>query len=100
MNAKDDSAFLPGEELVNRGLSDLAQGRISDSSLLVLIAAPRLRRLGIQVPEGDYPKPYEHQLYGRLEERLGAAAHSAYNGLLRRIVSYSRALERERSQRS
>jgi len=38
---------LPGEDFVERGLSDLAEGRVTDFSLLVLIAAPRLRRLGI-----------------------------------------------------
>ena len=90
--------LLPGEELAETGLADLAQGRVSDSSLLVLIAAPRLRRLGIQIPDPPFPRPYEHQLYARLDERLGAAAHSYYNSLIRRIVSYARCLERERSQ--
>ena len=101
MNKSDEhAAAWPGEELVQTGLGDLAQGVMSDCSLLVLIAAPRLRRLGIQVPEVPWAKPYEHQLYGRLEERLGKGAHSYYNSLLRRIVSYSRALERnEASQK-
>ena len=89
---------LPGKELVQQGLADLAQNRITDFSLLVLIAAPRLRRLGIDVPERPFPRPREHHLYERLEERLGAGAHSHYNGLIRRIVSYSRALEREQDQ--
>jgi hypothetical protein len=90
--------LLPGEELAETGLADLAQGRVSDLSLLVMIAAPRLRRLGIQIPDPPCPRPYEHQLYARLDERLGAAAHSYYNSLIRRIVSYARCLERERSQ--
>jgi hypothetical protein len=89
---------LPGEELVEAGLADLAQGRVSDSSLLVLIAAPRLRRLGLHIPEQLSPRPYEHQLYARLDERLGAAAHSHYNSLIRRIISYARSLEREQSK--
>jgi hypothetical protein len=88
---------LPGEELVSAGLADLVEGRVSDSSLLVLIAAPRLRRLGLQIPDRPAPQPYEHQLYARLDERLGAAAHSYYHSLIRRIVSYARSLERERS---
>jgi hypothetical protein len=33
-----------------------------------------------------------------LEQRLGAAAHSYYNSLIRRIVSFARALEREQSR--
>src|SRR2546422_6653230 len=87
--------LLPGADLVERGLADLAGGRVSDASLLVLIAAPRLKRLGVQVPERSSQQPYEHQLYARLEERLGAGAHSHYNSLIRRIVSYARSLERE-----
>lgn len=98
MHSNDSDKLLPGSELVETGLADLAQGRISDCALLVLIAAPRLRRLGISIPERTSSQPYEHQLYARLDERLGAGAHSYYNSLLRRIVSYARALERERSR--
>jgi hypothetical protein len=93
-----ENSSLPGQELVELGLADLAAGRISDFSLLVLIAAPRLTRLGIEVPNGSGLRPYEHQLYARLEERLGAGAHSYYNSLIRRIVSYARSLERARSR--
>ena len=90
-------AELPGQELVEQGLADLARNQITDCSLLVLIAAPRLRRLGMDIPARDFPRPYEHQLYERLNERLGTAAHSRYNSLIRRIVSYARARERERT---
>jgi len=89
---------LPGQDLVEQGLADLSQNRLSDSSLLVLIAAPRLERLGIHVPKRPFPRPYEHQLYDRLDQRLGAGAHSHYNSLIRRIVSFAHALEREQSQ--
>lgn len=89
---------LPGHELVEEGLGDLAAGRISDCALLVLIAAPRLRRLGIEVPQRHCSSPCEHVLFGRLEERLGSGAHSYYNSLLRRIDSYAHALEREQSR--
>jgi hypothetical protein len=89
--------FLPGEDLVVQGLADLSQNRITDYSLLLLIAAPRLRRLGIEIPEPSFPRPYEHGLYARLDERLGSGSHSYYNSLIRRIVSYAHALEREKS---
>jgi hypothetical protein len=85
--------------MVQQGIADLAQSRITDFSLLVLIAARRLRDLGIEVPDrrlSDFP---EHALYERLEDRLGTAAHSYYNSLLRRVVSYAHALDREKSQR-
>ncbi|HTL55704.1 MAG TPA: hypothetical protein VL361_08490 [Candidatus Limnocylindrales bacterium] len=89
---------LPGEELVQQGLSDLANGQTTDLSLLVLIAAPRLRRLGLAIPEIEIDRPFEHELYDRLERRLGTAAHSHYNSLIRRIVSYAHALEREQGR--
>jgi hypothetical protein len=95
-----DEPLLPGEELVRQGLADLARGKLSDCSLLVLIAAPQLKRLGIAVPSAPIPGPAEHRLYERLEKRLGAGAHSYYNSLLRRIVSYARALEQESVGRS
>lgn len=44
---------LPGHELASEGLLDLAAGRESPSSLLVAMAAPRLRALGFDVPEVD-----------------------------------------------
>jgi hypothetical protein len=93
-----DAALLPGEEMVREGLNDLAQDRVTDLALLVLIAAPRLRGLGLQVPERKTVEPFEHQLYARLEERLGAGAHSHYNSLIRRMVSYARSVDRELSQ--
>ncbi|HKQ39864.1 MAG TPA: hypothetical protein VJ063_17425 [Verrucomicrobiae bacterium] len=90
-----DEPLLPGEELVAQGLADLARGQISDAALLVLIAGPRLRRLGIAVPERSSEKPFEHLLYERIEGRMGPAAHSYYNGLIRRMTSYARILEPE-----
>ena len=98
MRETDTQGRLPGEELVEQGIADLEEGRISDSSLLVLIASPRLKRLGIQIPDSVFPRPWEHALYARLDARLGSAAHSYYNSLIRRVVSYARALEREQSQ--
>jgi hypothetical protein len=88
-------SYLPGGELVQEGLADLAAGRETDCSLLVQIAAPRLRRLGFSIPGPATSLPCEHALYDRLETRLGSAAHSYYNSLIRRIVSFARALERE-----
>ncbi|MCW5550822.1 MAG: hypothetical protein KIS67_01520 [Verrucomicrobiae bacterium] len=90
-----DEASLPGEDLVRQGLNDLAQARVTDFSLLILIAAPRLRNLGVPVPPQDSVEPFEHQLYSRLEARLGTGAHSHYNSLIRRVVSYARSVERE-----
>ena len=51
---------LPGAELVEAGLADLARGVESVESLLVSIGAPRLKRLGLEVPD-PFPDP-EHRL--------------------------------------
>jgi hypothetical protein len=81
---------LPGEELVEVGLRDLANGVESIEALLVASAAPRLRSLGVAVPE-SLERP-ELRLYALLERTHGDGAHSKYNGLMRRMVSYQRAL--------
>jgi hypothetical protein len=99
MNRSKRESLLPGQELIEQGMADLARNRITDCSLLVLIAAPRLRRLGIRVPHRRTRVPCEHRLYARLERRLGTGAHSYYNSLIRRSVSFAHALEREQSRR-
>jgi len=82
---------LPGEELVLQGIQDLSDGKISSASLLVSIGAIRLRAAGLSVPQ---PLPNaDHRLYDLLAKEFGDDAHSRYNGLLRRLVSYERALE-------
>lgn len=82
-------AGLPGGELVEEGLADLAAGRESVPALLVSIGAPRLRQLGVPI-EAPFPGP-EHRLYLRLREDDPDGAHSRYNALLRRLVSFERA---------
>jgi hypothetical protein len=54
MNQKYES--LPGSELVTEGLEDLRAARITESSLLVLIAAPNLIRHGINETYSAYAK--------------------------------------------
>jgi hypothetical protein len=88
-------ADLPGHELVSAGLLDLAAGRESASSLLVAMAAPRLRALGFDVPEGGGERP-SHRLYELLSES-DRGAHSRYNALIARMVSFARAAERASS---
>jgi hypothetical protein len=84
-------AALPGDELIQRGLDDLAAGIESAEALLVSIGHPRLRQLGIDVSRPI--KDPEHRLYGLLTRESGPAAHSRYNALIRRLVSYERAAE-------
>ena len=80
---------LPGADLIRDGFRDLANGVESVESLLVLVGTPRLRRLGFDVPDTpDFP---EDRLYARLAETYGNSAHSKYNALIRRLVSFERA---------
>ncbi len=84
-------AGLPGADLVERGLADLARGRESPEALLVAIGAPRLRRLGFDI--GQTPPSPEARLYDLLAQDDPDAAHGRYNALLRRLVSFERAAE-------
>ena len=88
----DDLGDLPGAELVLPGLADLAAGRDTVEALLVEIAAPRLRRLGLDVPQRSDEEP-ERRLYLRLHAERPQGMHARYNALIRRLISFSQALE-------
>lgn len=83
---------LPGSDLIETGLADLRAGRGTAAALLVAIGAPRLRQIGIDVPQ-NVPKNPEHRLYALLAKDDSHSAHSRYNALIRRLVSYERAAE-------
>ncbi len=83
-------ADLPGADLVQAGLADLERGQESAEALLVLVGAPRLVALGVPVPASPVAAP-EHSLYLALAAASGDAAHSRYNALIRRLVSFERA---------
>ncbi|MFN8224595.1 MAG: hypothetical protein U0R50_15255 [Gaiellales bacterium] len=83
---------LPGGDLVLRGIEDLRQGRTTAEALLVLIGRPRLTALGVDIPAAGLHDDPEHELYALLRVSEGDAAHARYNGLVRRLVSFERAL--------
>jgi len=87
-----DLSPYPGGELIRQGLDHLTQGRETEAALLVLIGAPRLRRLGFKVREFEGGPP-EHKLYDLLSAADPDSAHSRYNALIRRLVSFERAVE-------
>jgi hypothetical protein len=89
MTTLSELGALPGASLVQRGVADLDTGQESVEALLVSIGAPRLRSVGIALPS-PIPSP-EHKLYALLADEKGDAAHSAYNALIRRLVSFERA---------
>jgi hypothetical protein len=87
-------ALLPGADLVEKGLSDLAAGRETIESLLVASARTRLRQLGYSVTEVAPDRP-ESRLYELVETEVGVArAHARYNALRRRLVSFLKATRR------
>lgn len=86
-----DTRALPGADLVERGIADLERGMVSVESLLVSIGAPRLRAAGVDVPETFASA--EHRLYELLARADPDSAHSRYNSLVGRLVSYENALE-------
>ncbi len=83
---------LPGSDFIESGIDDLSRGVESIPSLLVSIGAPRLRRLGLAIPE-KLIDSHAHRVYGILSQSDPDSAHSRYNALVRRLVSYERAAE-------
>ena len=83
---------LPGGELIEAGLNDLRAGRETVEALLVAIGAPRLRNIGLEIPD-NLPDNPERRLYDLLAKDDSDSAHSRYNAYLRRLVSYERTAE-------
>ncbi len=79
---------LPGGDLVESGLEDLAAGRESAAALLVASFSTRLRRLGLDVPSCSVEEP-EMSLYRLLQRDLGDGAHARYEALIDRVDSFA-----------
>ena len=84
--------------MVDEGLADLAAGRTSAASLLVSLAAPRLRREGVPVANPQ-PDP-ELRLYRLLSSAAGDLGYARYNAHLRLIVSFADACPVARTARA
>lgn len=82
---------LPGNDLIEAGVEDLRHQRQTIAALLVAIGAPKLRSLGLEVPD-NLPSNPEHRLYDLLSNSEPDSAHSKYNALIRRLVSFERAM--------
>ena len=84
---------FPFGDTIQEGLRDLEQQgeqAVTVPALIVSIGAPKLAFLGIRVPA-----PIEHperKLYDCIERNYPARdAHSFYNSLIRRLVSFEHA---------
>ena len=82
---------LPGHELVSEGVQDplVPAVQVPEAALVVAMAAPRLRAVGVDVPRGGGQWP-SHRLYALLS-RSGADAHSRVQRGRGRVVSFARA---------
>ena len=84
---------LPGADLVTAGIAALRRRDFNVEALLVAVGAPRLRRAGVELPPAaGEPEAPELALYAALRGE-GGDAHSRYNALIRRLVSFEHALE-------
>jgi hypothetical protein len=88
---------LPGADLVVEGIDDLRRGRDTAAAALVRMAAPRLRAVGLDVPQTANGMRPGHRLYELLSSADPATAHGRYNALVARVVSFARAAERART---
>jgi hypothetical protein len=84
---------LPGAELVLPGLREAAAGKLTVGACLIGIARPLMQSSGLASTYGvrDFVQEPERALY-RLLQNEGGNAYGRYNSLLRRLVSFERAL--------
>jgi hypothetical protein len=82
---------FPANDLITAGIEDLQDRRETIAALLVAIGAPKLRSLGLELPE-NLPSNPEHRLYDLLSATEPDSAHSKYNALIRKLVSFERAI--------
>jgi hypothetical protein len=87
--ASFEALGLPGGDIVDAGLADLAAGEATEESFAVSLAAPRLRREGI--PVGTTLEDPENRLYISLAASNPDLAHARYSAHLRRMVSFANA---------
>lgn len=96
-SANFEALGLPGGDIVDAGLDDLAAGKATEESFAVSLAAPRLRREGIPV-SATLEDP-EIGLYESLAATNPDLAHARYGAYLRRMVSFADACRTARIDR-
>lgn len=85
---------LPGWEIVDKGLFDLAAGKTdSIDALAVAEVQPRLRYLGVPVPRTtETIIEARKKLYRIVEVQNGEMAHERFSAILQRVDSFCDAL--------
>jgi hypothetical protein len=90
---------LPGGNMIDQGLEDLANERETPESLMVALAAPRLAREGVPIPRTPRISDADHRLYRLLEHQDGDLAHARYLARLRLLESFADACRAFRERR-
>lgn len=85
---------LPGYELIQQGLEDLRLNKESYHYALLYSAETRLSKLGIEL-KGNRPTNPSMLMFSLLKTEFGDGAHSKYNALNRRLLSFCKARELE-----
>ena len=75
--------------MIDSGLNDLVSGNETIESLVVLLAAPRLRSEGIPLPRTAILPDADRRLYRILERTTGDLAHARYLAHLRQVASFA-----------
>ena len=91
---------LPGGDMIDAGLADLAAGTVSPASLAVSLAAPRLRREGVPLSIESVQPDAEDRLYELLSATAGDLAHARYAAHLEQIASFADACRLARRHRA
>lgn len=79
----------PGGDLAHKGFADLKAGVTSKESLLILMCRSEFERLGMPVEwSATKPGAVEADLYRLIQREVGDEAHSVYNSLQKRILSF------------
>jgi hypothetical protein len=89
---------FPGGALVDTGLAELADGKVTVETLVVSLAASRLRREG--VPLSTVHGDPEDRLYELLSRSSGDLAHARYGAYLRQLSSFADACRGTRLDRA
>ena len=91
---------LPGSDLVAAGIKALRRGEFAVEALLVAVGATRLRNAGLDIPDPPgLPEEPELALYEAIGAEHPANTHGRYNSLIRRLVSFERAIEASRARK-
>jgi hypothetical protein len=88
------AADLPGADLIAAGLRQLSADERGPEAWLVLVAATRLRQLGVPLPVVEATQTPELALYALADGVGGAGAFAAHNAGLGRLDRFLRAAAR------